>query len=118
MLVERANARQVEGEGQRRWFTDEYFDLIVWYSGSRITGFQLCYDRTRNERALTWRSPNRYSHDKIDDGEVPMTYKMTPILVQDGVFEKDRVAARFQAAAKRIEPEIANLVLEKLRGYS
>jgi hypothetical protein len=116
MLVECANVRQVKGEGFRRWFTDDYFDLIVWYSGPRITGFQLCYDRARKERALTWRWPNHYSHDRIDDGEAPMTYKMTPILVQDGVFEKERVAAKFQAAAKRIEPEIANLVLEKLRG--
>ena len=31
MLTEIQNARQIAGEGVRRWFTDDYFDLIVWY---------------------------------------------------------------------------------------
>jgi hypothetical protein len=47
MLNEIANPRQIPGEGPRRWFTDSYFDLIVWYQGasSSIAGFQLCYDK-------------------------------------------------------------------------
>ena len=35
MLVEYRNVRQIRGEGHRRWFSDEYFDLIVWYDGKR-----------------------------------------------------------------------------------
>ncbi len=31
--VERKNLRQIAGGGFRRWFSDEYFDLIVWYEG-------------------------------------------------------------------------------------
>jgi len=31
MLVEHAHVRQIHGEGYRRWFADDYFDLIVWY---------------------------------------------------------------------------------------
>jgi len=55
MLTEIRNARQVEGEGFRRWFTDDYFDLIVWYGDQNaMIGFQLCYDKQGKERALTW----------------------------------------------------------------
>ncbi len=42
MIVEKKDARQIENEGFRRWFTDDFFDLIVWYENKEITGFQLC----------------------------------------------------------------------------
>ena len=57
MLAEIRNARQIAGEDFRRWFTDEEFDLIVWYGDDRsLVGFQLCYDKQDRERALTWTS--------------------------------------------------------------
>ena len=54
MLNEIANLRQISEEGHRRWFTDSYFDLIVWYErdGATLAGFQLCYDKEGEERAL------------------------------------------------------------------
>jgi len=30
MLEESEYVRQVKGEPKRRWFSDDYFDLIVW----------------------------------------------------------------------------------------
>ena len=46
MLSEIKNARQVPGEGKRRWFRDDDFDLIIWYDDSdTVFGFQLCYDK-------------------------------------------------------------------------
>ena len=64
MLAEIQGSRQIPGEGFRRWFTDEYFDLIAWYETpaakdarpgamKELKGFQLCYDKTGRERALT-----------------------------------------------------------------
>jgi len=32
MLCEIKNVKQYDGEPQRRWFVDDYFDLIVWLS--------------------------------------------------------------------------------------
>jgi hypothetical protein len=122
MLVEYRDVRQIRGEGHRRWFADEYFDLIVWYDGrgrSRISGFQLCYDRSAYERALTWRRDGGFSHERVDSGEDRTgSLKSTPILVADGVFDREGVASRFREASRGIEADIADLVLRKLAEYA
>ena len=118
MLSEIPNPRQVVGEGLRRWFTDDYFDLIVWYgSEERPIGFQLCYDKQDHERALTWTRAHGFQHDRVDAGEVPGHPKMTPIIVADGAFDRDPVSARFRGASAGIDPGIASFVLEKLGTY-
>ena len=39
-----APKRKINGDYERRWMADDYFDLIVWYepSGAGVHGFQLC----------------------------------------------------------------------------
>jgi len=115
MLSELKNVRQPETDVLRRWFTDSYFDLIVWYNKKGgITGFQLCYDKTFNEHSLTWKAGEGFVHNRIDDGEVTGTAKMTPILVQDGSFDKLSVAERFKHESDRIEKQIRELVYSKI----
>jgi hypothetical protein len=119
MLAEIADARQVPGEGRRRWFTDDSFDLIVWLDdGGGVNGFQLCYDKFHKERALTWLKGEGYRHERVDDGEPPGHAKMTPILLPDGEFACREVAERFRAAAAEIDPGLRDFVVEKLLGYS
>jgi hypothetical protein len=125
VLVEYRNVRQIRGEGHRRWFSDDYFDLIVWYDSPRrgrshITGFQLCYDRGGYERALTWMRDRGFSHEKVDTGEGRGSgnMKATPILVADGVFDSGQVADRFREASKGLDPDIADLVLDRLAEYA
>lgn len=119
MLTEIENTRQVDGEEKRRWFRDKDLDLIVWYDGSdNVTGFQLCYDKSTRERALTWNKPGVYSHNAIDDGEVAGKAKMTPILVADGVFDAVRVADIFRARSTGLPADLADTVLRKIREYS
>jgi len=118
VLNEVPNARQVAGEGRRRWFSDDYFDLIVWYGTEDVPiGFQLCYDKPARERALTWTRAHGFQHDKVDAGEVPGHSKMTPIIVADGAFDRDPVAERFRKASAGIDPQIASLVLERLKSF-
>ena len=119
MLREISNPRQIRAEGPRRWFTDAYFDLIVWYQrdGCEITGFQLCYDKQREERALTWHRDRGFDHKRIDDGEVSGRMKMTPVLVPDGAFDSAAIAERFRRESAEIEPEIRQLVYSRLKQH-
>ncbi len=63
-LSENRSVRQRPEEGFRRWFVNEYFDIIIWYESRHTppTGFQLCYDRHANERAFTWQRGKQSSH--------------------------------------------------------
>ena len=118
MLVEVKEVKQFENEGFRRWFTDNYFDLIIWYDGDTISGFQLCYDKAHNARALTWEADEGFSHNKIDGAdELPGLMKKTPILVPDGIFNKQRIAMLFKKAGKLLETEIFDLIYDKLLEY-
>jgi hypothetical protein len=118
MLYEIEKPRQIEGEGRRRWFSDDYFDLIVWYDeDDGVSGFQLCYDKSRFERALTWRRKEGFVHERVDDGEVAGRAKMSPVLVPDGAFARDEIAERFRAAGRDVDPEIRALVLERLAEF-
>ena len=70
-MFDRAARKQVRGDYDRTWLSDDYFDLIVWSSpDDTIHGFQLCYGKPIWERALTWRSGNGFSHMQVDDGEL------------------------------------------------
>jgi hypothetical protein len=119
MLKEIIDIRQISGEPRRRWFTDNYFDLYVWFGEDKdIQGFQLCYDKDMNQRALTWNKPSIYTHHKVDDGEVnPLQPKRTPILVADGMFDNISVAERFRRESMSMEGDVSKFVYEKLVGY-
>jgi hypothetical protein len=119
-MKEIINVRQVDGDPKRRWFSSDYFDLIVWHSeGGRIIGFQLCYDKDRNEKALTWKASVGYCHNRVDDGENrQLTYKATPILVADGIFSKDTVADTFNRESKDMDKEISDFVHKKLLEFT
>ena len=119
MLREEKNVRQTPGEPPRRWFADEFFDLIVWLEpDGQVWGFQLCYDRGYAPRALTWIKAKGYTHDGIDDGEAGSgAFKGSPILVQDGLFDAKTIGARLAAAAGELPPEYRAVILEKINSF-
>ena len=119
MLTEVHEVRQAAGEPLRRWFSDEEFDLIVWYEDAGgVMGFQLCYRADDDEKALTWMAGRGFSHNRVDDGDSFWAHhKMTPILVADGTFDRDRVSTRFLAVAKEIDADVVRLVSKRLQSY-
>ncbi len=118
MLSEIRNARQVAGEGYRRWFTDDDFDLIVWYTdGGLLAGFQLCYDKEDSERALTWTRDHGFQHNRVDPGEVAGRSKMTPLIIADGVFDAGPVVAKFRRQSAALDPELSSFVMKKMEEY-
>ncbi|TVR58658.1 MAG: hypothetical protein EA426_09250 [Spirochaetaceae bacterium] len=117
MLAEVKKARQVAGEGFRRWFMDSELDLIVWYSDesqSQIDGFQFCYDKTTTEHAVTWRRGHGIVHHRVDDGELPFSAKMSPTLTADGTVDIPRIKQLFLENSIRLEPDLAEFVASRL----
>ena len=85
MLSEIKRVRQIQGEGYRRWFSDKFLDLIIWYN---------------------------------DDGENKIhLYKMTPILVSDGVFDNKKIVKKFREESTEIDSNISAFVFDKLIMY-
>jgi hypothetical protein len=119
MLKEFKNVSQQPGEPPRRWFSDEYFDLIVWLEpGGGFWGFQLCYDPDRKPRALTWSKKYGYRHSGIDYGEgVPGGAKNSPVLAQDGLFDAGATERRFAGAAAELPADIREFVLDRIRRH-
>ena len=119
MLAEVKKARQVAGEGFRRWFMDSELDLIVWYadesqSQSQIDGFQFCYDKATTEHAVTWLRGHGVVHHRVDDGELPFGAKMSPTLTADGTVDIPRIKRLFLENAHRLEPELVKFVASRL----
>ena len=119
-MLQESYVSQKEENSFRRWFQDEYFDLIVWYDPAKtlILGFQLCYDKNRNEHAFTWHKDSGSNHNRIDTSRTPGSHPASPILVDDGVFPFNSIMSRFVASSGDLDPVIRNLVIEKLTDYS
>jgi hypothetical protein len=117
-MLENQPIRPVARDLDRRWISDDYFDLIVWYEqGGGIHGFQLCYDKSGHERALTWTRGGGFQHTGIDSGEASPNANRTPVLVADGDFPAGEVRGEFMARSGQLPADIRDLVLEKIQGY-
>ncbi len=118
MLKETPVAQKEKGL-LRRWFEDEYFQLIVWYKNetNAIIGFQLLYDIYNNEHSFTWTETTGFAHNKIDDERKINKYPQSPILVEDGVFNHKAILLRFQSSCHEIDKNITQLVLFKINEY-
>jgi hypothetical protein len=116
--IHEVEARQLAGEQHRRWFSSEDFDLIVWFDGrGAVAQFELCYDRSDVERALTWSPTRGYRYWRVDTGDASgYMYGMTPVLEpDDSEFPKDRVIATFVAASEGLDPAIRSFVVQRLQ---
>lgn len=114
MLREITPVKQDAGEYFRRLFSDEFFDLFVWYDAGQIIGFQLCYDKQQRECALTYLEDKGYSHARVDSGEDSVYDMRSPVLTKQGGFPSDRVGQQFIARSEELEPSIRLYVTGKL----
>jgi hypothetical protein len=109
---------QPRDAGSRRWWVDDDLDLIVWLGAdSSLLGFRLCYDKFNEERALTWTAKAGYQHHRIDSGESIPTKNQTPILVEDGPVDSERLRSRFLDRSREMDPAVRDLVVDKLSGH-
>jgi hypothetical protein len=119
MLKEVRDVRQVPGEARRRIFFSDDLDLTVWFDDDdAILGFELCYDKGKNERAVRWKRLEGFLHQKVDDGENrPGRYKSTPILVPDGTFAVKKISRLFYDNSRDIDTAVADFVHRTLLAY-
>jgi hypothetical protein len=102
----------------RRWFSDDYFDLILWMGQQgEPSGFQLCYDKFSQERALTWTEKKGFTHERVDDGESNPSKNQTPILVPDGICPTQEIIRLFLQRSIEMDPLLSSFVVEKLSEY-
>ena len=116
MLKEIREVRQVPGDARRRMFSSEDLDLTVWFDArDEVLGFELCYDKGKDERAMRWSRENGFLHQKVDDGENrPGRHKGTPILLPDGMFPSKRISRLFQYSSRDIDHSIAEFIFRIL----
>ncbi len=109
---------KVPGDYDRRWMSDDYFDLIVWYEPSgAVHGFQLCYGKPSWERALTWIKRRGFSHTEVDSGEADPFANLSPILLPNGKFPATKVMREFMRRAGTLPVQLRALVTTKISEF-
>jgi hypothetical protein len=117
-MFDKAPKKPVRGDYDRRWLSDDFFDLIIWYRpDDTIHGFQLCYDKPYWERALTWMSDRGFSHMEVDSGEHVYPPNQTPILLPDGSFPAERVLHEFARRGSALPVQVRQLVTDKISEF-
>ncbi|MGR9014918.1 MAG: hypothetical protein ACU83U_14880, partial [Gammaproteobacteria bacterium] len=119
MLRELPNVRQVAGEPKRRWFFCHEIDLVVWEDeDGNICGFQLAYDKHRNEHSFSWNKDRGFAHYVVDDGEPFASVNNTPFLYANGPFKRDRVLEQFLTMASEMPPSLTSFIERKLSEFN
>ena len=119
MIEEYKNIRQIENDVFRRYFSDQYFELYIFYKLNKedITGFQLIYKKGKSQRVYTWMQDQGFKHSKIDDGDDKTGRNRSPILVDDGLFDKKNILKKFIKSSQNIEKKLVDFIVEKILEY-
>ncbi len=116
MLREITSSKRTEGPFERRWYQDDLFDLYVWFdAGGAITHFQLAYDKPTIEKALDWKNDDGFMHYRVNQYSPEGPGSMTPLLIMDPKFPKQRVMRQFDESASAIDIGVASFVSQMLR---
>jgi len=123
MLKEYVKVRQ-EAHGFRRLFTDDAFDLWVWYEGHQggpLYGFQLVIAQDMGENTVfTWTTDKGALYAGLMDGDnrgEGLRYKKTPFLALNGTMNRDKVLSGFRGHAAELPQDIRTLVERELEAF-
>ena len=117
---ELSDVEQYDGEPHRRIFTDDsFFDLTIWVDQSnRPIGFQLSYDISRKQRAITLLPKSLHAYNNsIHTGEADsLTFKRTPILQEQVPFPRELCLPKLREISSSLPNDIADFVLPWVEG--
>jgi len=116
MLREITAIRQDDPDTVRRWYQDDYFDLFLWLMPhGKVSAFQLAYERTRDERVLSWSQMRGLSHSRVDSGENGPFDSGTPLLIADGFCPIRVVCREFERRSATLDRTLRTFLIDKLR---
>lgn len=120
MLKEATNVTQIDGDPRRRWFWNNYLDLVVWFDDmDEIIGFQLYYDRHGDQAGLTWKEPSGYSQDNFEVREDPAgTYKPEAVIGFESMVRKEKIAEVFRKESLTVDKRIVDFIQKKIMSFS
>ena len=104
-----------ESKPDARWFTDEEIDLYVWFEQETIIAFQICYDKTKAEHALTWKLTDGFSHTLVDTDEDSPGRNMSPVLLDTTPKNVAPLLEALESRTCQIPEEIASFIFAKLQ---
>lgn len=110
--------RHFNNDLDKRWMTDDYFDLVVWYDGvGDVYGLELGYDKLGLERVLRWRRGQGYLHAQVDGGGGAFSH-MSPVLGASWIeFPLEEVHREFMGRTVELDPGIRQFVADHLVEY-
>jgi len=116
MLSEISNIVQHDGEPVRRWFSCPILDLTLWQNpSSKITRFQISYDKDTQEKLINWGENSGLSHYVVDSGEDrPGKYKSTPIMKNNEDYDIADILKQFNAVNQTIDEGLTCFITNKL----
>ena len=117
MLREIIKVAQDDPSRPKRWFTSAYFDLFVRYGPDhQIDSYELCYNKTIDEKVVSFSGSSGISHHTVDDGEQdPLRPKRAPIYLPDDRCDHRLLCTRFIQESKAIDQQVVNFVVDTLK---
>lgn len=117
--------REIRGVDQKtpglvkRWFQDEYFDLVAWHDPrGTILRFQLCYARESfGERVLEWQRSLGFQHLRATDewgSRIGAGSTWALSLVREPLARTGELKRRFLAAAAEVPELLREFIEDKL----
>lgn len=85
------------------WYCDDDWDLVVWVNADQSPrGFQICYDRDEEEKALTFAN-GEFSHELVDDGMDSPNTNHSPTLENKVPFNAKKILKEFESKSEFVE---------------
>jgi len=105
-------------EPRRRWFTSLGIDLFIWFSeDDEVLSYHLTYNKSHDEKALTWSKEKGFSNLGVDDGSRPGKHPGSPLLVKDGVFQPDKIISMLRKDRGELKPWIKNFIVSGIEEH-
>jgi hypothetical protein len=118
MLREIKNVSRKKDEPKKRWFTSPGMDLFIWFdSDDSIISYQFTYDKPHNEKAFIWSEEEGLSHMRVDDGSRSGKHPGSPLLVQDGEVNPNKIISLIRSNSGELEPSIGSFIVSKIEQY-